>query len=136
MDQKIKEKMIKKAKEVRKNAYVPYSNFPLGASLLTSKGKIFTGANIENASYSLTICAERVAIFKAVSAGYHDFEALIIYGGKNKTITPCGACRQVITEFSRDIEVIMVNENGKEYKKTGAELLPGSFSQGDMDDEL
>lgn len=136
MKKKIKEKMLKLAKEAIKNAYVPYSNFPLSAALLTKEGKIFTGVNIENASYGLTNCAERTAIFKAVSEGYRDFEALLLYGDQEKIITPCGACRQVINEFGDDIEVIMVNKNDKEVSKTSSELLPGAFKQEDMKDEF
>ena len=136
MKKKIKEKMLKKAKTAIENAYVPYSKFPLSAALLTKEGKIFTGVNIENASYSLTNCAERTAIFKAVSEGYKDFEALLLYGKHKKIITPCGACRQVINEFGDDIEVIMVNKNDEEVTKTSYELLPGAFRQEDMDNEL
>ncbi|MGM0437231.1 MAG: cytidine deaminase [Bacillota bacterium] len=136
MKKKTKEKMLKLAKEAIKNAYVPYSNFPLSAALLTKEGKIFTGVNIENASYGLTNCAERTAIFKAVSEGYRDFEALLLYGNQEKTITPCGACRQVINEFGDDIEIIMVNKNDKEVSKTSSELLPGAFKQEDMKDEF
>ncbi len=136
MKNQTKEKMLKLAKEAIENAYVPYSNFPLAVSLLTSDGQIFTGVNIENASYGLTNCAERTAIFKAVSEGYRDFKALLLYGGESKIITPCGACRQVINEFGSDIEVIMVNKDGKEFSKKSSELLPGAFKQEDMEDEF
>lgn len=136
MKKKTKDKMLKKAKDVLENAYVPYSNFPLSAALLTKEGKIFTGVNIENASYGLTNCAERTAIFKAVSKGYREFEALLLYGEQDKIITPCGACRQVINEFGEDIEVIMVNKNDKEVSKKSCELLPGAFKQEDMNDEF
>ncbi|MGM0409491.1 MAG: cytidine deaminase [Bacillota bacterium] len=136
MEKKTKNKMLKMAKEVKKNAYVPYSNFPLAAVLLTKEGEFFTGVNIENASFGLTNCAERTAIFKAVSEGYKNFEALLLYGGKNKTITPCGACRQVINEYGDDIEVIMVNENGDEVSMLSSELLPGAFQKGDMEDDI
>lgn len=133
MKKEIKLKMLKKAKEAIKYAYVPYSNFPLSVALLTKEGKIFTGVNIENASYSLTNCAERTAIFKAVSEGYKDFEALLLYGEQDKIITPCGACRQVINEFGEDIDVIMINKNDEEISKKSCELLPGAFKQEDMD---
>ena len=136
MKKKTKEQMLRLAKEKIKNAYVPYSNFPLAASLLTSDGEIFTGVNIENASYGLTNCAERTAIFKAVSEGYRDFEALLLYGGRSKIITPCGACRQVINEFENDIEVIMINGDGEEFNKRSSELLPGAFKREDMEDEF
>ena len=136
MQKRIKEKMLEKAKNAIKNAYVPYSGFRLSASILTDEGKIFTGVNIENASYGLTICAERTALFKAVSEGYRNFEALLLYSEGDKIITPCGACRQVISEFTNDMEIIMINKNDKEYSKNIAKLLPGAFNQEDMDDEL
>jgi len=136
MKKETKDKMLKKAKNAIKYAYVPYSDFPLSAALLTKEGKIFTGVNIENASYSVTNCAERTAIFKAVSEGYQDFKALLLYGNYEKIISPCGACRQVINEFGEDIEVIMINKNGKEIIKKSCELLPGAFKQEDMDNEF
>lgn len=136
MEKEIKEKMLKKAKNAIKYAYVPYSDFPLSAALLTKEGKIFTGVNIENASYSVTNCAERTAIFKAVSEGYRDFEALLLYGNYEKIITPCGVCRQVINEFGEDIDIIMVNKDGEEITKKSCELLPGAFSKEHMNDEF
>jgi len=136
MKKKTKEKMLKKAKKAIENAYVPYSDFPLAAVLLTKEGSIFTGVNIENASYGLTNCAERTAIFKAVSEGYRDFEALLLYGEQDKIISPCGSCRQVINEFGKDIEVIMVDRNGNELVKSSSELLPSAFKQEDMNNEF
>lgn len=133
MDKEIKEKLFKKARAARENAYVPYSEFPLGAALLTSDGKIFTGCNIEIANYGLTNCAERTAIFKAVSEGYKDFEAVIVVSGTDKPVTPCGSCRQVISEFGDDIEVIMMNIDGKEKSSNIKELLPGAFKQEDIE---
>ena len=91
--------LINLAVEVSNQAYVPYSHFPIGAVLLTKDGEIYTGVNIENASFGLTNCGERTAIFKAVSEGARDFKELIIYGQTEKPISPCGACRQVIAEF-------------------------------------
>ena len=127
-----KEKLYNAAKEVIINAYVPYSNFPLSAALLTKEGKIFTGVNIENAAYGATMCAERTAIFKAVSEGYRDFEAILILTKTNNPVSPCGSCRQVINEFNQDLEVIMMTKDKNEIIKTNDELLPSSFSKDDM----
>lgn len=109
------------------NAYAPYSGFKVGAALRLRDGSIITGCNVENASYSLTICAERNAIFKAVSEGKQDYTAIAIYVDADETFPPCGACRQVIYEFAPDIPVIYGNKHS--ITKTGiAELLPGAFS--------
>ena len=133
MDQKIKEKMFKKAKEAQKNAYVPYSEFPLGAAVLTKDGSIYTGVNIENASFSLTNCAERSAIFTAVSQGERKIEALLIVSSTKNPVPPCGSCRQVIQEFADgDIEIVMMTAEGKELTMTSTELLPGAFSNNDL----
>jgi len=132
VNQEKKEKLYNAAKEVIKNAYVPYSNFPLSAALLTKEGKIFTGVNIENAAYGATMCAERTAIFKAVSEGYRDFEAILILTKTNNPVSPCGSCRQVINEFNQDLEVIMMTKDKNEIIKTNDELLPSSFSKDDM----
>ncbi len=132
IDKKTKDKLLEAAKEVRENAYVPYSNFPLAAALLTKEGKIFTGVNIENAAYGVTMCAERTAIFKAVSEGYTEFETLLLLSDTEKPITPCGSCRQVISEFSNDIDIIMTTYDNGELIKKNKELLPGSFNKDDM----
>jgi cytidine deaminase len=109
------------------NAYAPYSGFKVGAALRLKDGSIITGCNVENASYSLTICAERNAIFKAVSEGKHEYTAIAIYVDADENFPPCGACRQVIYEFAPDIPVIYGNKLS--ITKTGiAELLPGAFS--------
>lgn len=119
-------KLMKIAKEAAKNAYAPYSHFKLGAALKTKSGKIFTGVNVENASYGLTNCAERTAIFKAVSEGEREFEELAIYVNSDKLFTPCGACRQVISEFSDDLKIIVFSN--KEVLETNIiELLPLGF---------
>jgi cytidine deaminase len=134
MKEEIKEKMFKKALEAKKNAYVPYSEFPLGAAVLTEDGSIYTGVNIENASFSLTNCAERSAIFTAVSEGKRKIEALLIISSTENPVPPCGACRQVINEFADgEIEVIMMTETGKEFIMTSKELLPGAFSDSAME---
>lgn len=108
------------------NSYSPYSNFPVGAALITEEGEIFTGTNIENVSFGLSICAERVAIFKAISSGKRNFKAIVIYNSQEKLITPCGACRQVLLEFAPDCEII--NANDQEWKLYNLqELLPEAF---------
>lgn len=123
--------LMKIAENVRKNAYAPYSHFKVGAALYTKSGKVFTGINIENAAYSPTNCAERTAIFKAVSEGEREFVAIAVCGGKGENpdelCTPCGVCRQVLAEFcDGDFKVILGNvKNIREY--TLSELLPHSF---------
>lgn len=118
--------LIEIAKNASKNAYAPYSGFKVGAALLTKEGKIFSGCNVENASYGLTMCAERVAIFKAVSEGYHNFKKMVIFVDSDILFTPCGACRQVIAEFSQDIEITIVSKN-KTLTTNIRELLPYTF---------
>lgn len=133
MDKETKEKMFSAALKAQKNAYVPYSKFPLGAAVLTKDGNIYTGVNIENASFSLTNCAERSAIFTAVSQGEREIEALLLISSTKNPVTPCGSCRQVIKEFADgEIEVIMMTENGKELSMTSTELLPGAFEDAQM----
>jgi len=134
MKKEIREKMFNKALEAKKNAYVPYSEFPLGAAVLTEDGSIYTGVNIENASFSLTNCAERSAIFTAVSEGRKKIEALLIVSSTENPVTPCGACRQVINEFADgEIEVVMMTEAGKKLTMTSTDLLPGAFSDSAME---
>ncbi|MGI6552077.1 MAG: cytidine deaminase [Bacillota bacterium] len=120
--------LVQKAKEASKKSYSPYSRFPVGAALLTKSGKVFTGCNVENASFGLTICAERTAIYKAVSEGETEFLALAVFCTAAEYCTPCGACRQVINEFGSDIDVIMSNAAGDYTVKKSAELLPGAFA--------
>lgn len=120
-------KLIEKAKMARENAYVPYSNFKVGAVLETESGKIFTGGNVENSSFGLSMCAERVAIFKAVSEGETKFKRMIIIADTKDVVSPCGACRQVMSEFG-NFEVILSNMKGK-MKVTDVEsLLPMAFN--------
>ena len=128
-----KEQLVALAKEAMKKAYSPYSGYKVGAALLCADGTVYTGCNIENASYSATNCAERTAIFKAVSEGHRDFTAIAICGGKDGVISgafpPCGVCRQVMREFCRDDFLIHMADAGDAYKTvTMAELLPHSFS--------
>lgn len=128
-----KEQLIATATEAMKMSYSPYSGFSVGAALLCADGTVYTGCNIENASFTPTVCAERTAIFKAVSEGKRDFTAIAIVGGKGCEITdfcpPCGVCRQVMSEFC-DLETFEVYLfDGRESKTyTLAELLPASFS--------
>ena len=121
--------LIDLAIETSKKAYVPYSHFPIGAVLVAKNGQIFTGVNIENASFGLTNCGERTAIFKAVSEGVTDFEELIIYGETEQPVSPCGACRQVMAEFfSKDLKVTLVAKDKSTVVMTVRELLPYSFT--------
>lgn len=122
--------LIKLAKGARENAYVPYSNFAVGAAVLTKKGNIYTGCNVENASYGLTTCAERTAIVKAVSQGERELEAIAVVADTPGPCSPCGACRQIIGEFGENIKVIMGNLKGDLEVKESGELLPGRFGLG------
>ena len=120
--------LIDLAIDASRKAYVPYSHFPIGAALLTKSGQIFTGVNIENASFGLTNCGERTAIFKAVSEGYKDFSHLVVYGKTKEPVSPCGACRQVMAEFfPEDMKVTLVAEDRSTVEMTVSELLPYSF---------
>ena len=121
--------LIDLAIETSKKAYVPYSHFPIGAVLVAKNGQIFTGVNIENASFGLTNCGERTAIFKAISEGVTEFEELIVYGETQKPVSPCGACRQVMAEFfSQDLKVTLVAKDKSTVVMTVKELLPYSFT--------
>ena len=128
-----KKKYIEEANKMLLKAYIPYSKFPVGAALVTKEGKIYTGCNIENASYGLCDCAERTAIFKAVSEGERDFSYLVITGETDGPISPCGACRQVIAEFCNPkMPVLLTNVKGDEKEVTVEQLLPGAFSIEDL----
>ena len=133
MEKILIEKLIKKAIEMLNFSYAPYSNFHVGAALLTSEGEIYTGCNIENAAYGPSNCAERTAIFKAVSEGKKEFEAIAVVGGKNGKIEnfcpPCGVCRQVLAEFcKKDIEIVLAKSTNEYKIMTLEQLLPESFS--------
>ena len=122
--------LIQQANKAKEKSYSPYSKFRVGAALLTDDKKIYTGTNIESASYSLTICAERVAIFEAVAKGEKNFKAIAITSDMNDFITPCGACRQVLAEFcDEELDVIMTNKNLESKIVKLKELLPYSFKK-------
>lgn len=129
------EQLIKAAIEAKEHAYAPYSNFRVGAALLTKGGKMYQGCNIENAAYSPTNCAERTAFFKAVYEGEREFEAIAINGDGDDYLFPCGVCRQVMAEFcDPDTFLIYVSKkNGAYQKYTLAELFPGAFTKDDID---
>ncbi len=127
-----RENLLNLAREARKNAYAPYSGFSVGAALLTRDGQIFLGANVENASYTPTCCAERVALFSAVFAGKRELDAIAVVGGfgeeEKPLCTPCGVCRQALSEFcSDDFLVILSDEKGNPSEMTLGELLPHRF---------
>lgn len=123
--------LINIAQQVRRWAYVPYSKFRVGAALLTESGKIYDGCNIENAAYTPTICAERVAVFKAVSDGERSFTAIAVV--TDKGVAPCGVCRQVLAEFGMDTIVLIAEGDGKLVQETTVRgLLPGAFTPGDL----
>ncbi len=119
--------LIIRAKEASENSYSPYSNYKVGAALLTADGEIFTGTNIENASFPAGVCAERVAIFQAVKQGKKNFEALAIFAEGEHYPFPCGICRQVMSEFSKDLKVIIAKNEYDYVVKTITELLPDMF---------
>lgn len=126
------EALLQAAKEAQKRAYVPYSRFAVGAALLTASGKVFTGCNVENASYGLTICAERVAVGCAVAAGERDFVAMAIVAPSPGPVSPCGACRQVLVEFNPKMRLILANLQGEVLETTAGDLLPGAFTARDL----
>lgn len=119
--------LVELANEARRRAYAPYSNYPVGAALRTKAGRIFTGVNVENAAYPTTMCAERVAIYKAVSEGEREFEVIAVVtpnGG-----SPCGGCRQVMAEFGLDTVVLIADGQGRLLQQTTVrDLLPGAFT--------
>ena len=124
--------LVDEAIKAKVNAVAVYSNFHVGAALLTDKNKIYSGCNIESSSYSLTICAERTAIFKAVSEGQRNFKAIAISGDTEDFISPCGSCRQVISDLCGNIDVVMINSRGEYIIKKTSELLPFAFGDKDL----
>lgn len=126
------EKLVQLAKEAMQNAYAPYSKFQVGAALLAKDGTVFKGCNIENASYGATNCAERTAMFKAVSEGYRAFEKIAIVASSGDYAAPCGICRQVLFEFMPDGKVILDSEEKGMVTYTVRELLPFGFTGEDI----
>lgn len=125
-------RLIAAAVEARGRAYAPYSGFPVGAALLSKGGRVFTGCNVENASYGLTVCAERVALFRAVSEGVREFQAIAIACG-DAPCSPCGACRQVLYEFAPNLTVILADGKGRRWETVPlSALLPKSFGPADL----
>ena len=124
--------LVAAALKARDAAYAPYSKFRVGAALLTQDGRVFTGCNVENAAYSPSICAERVAVAKAVEAGALTFTAIAVATATTPPSTPCGVCRQVLREFGRELEVLCVNPAGDRRVHRLRELLPHSFSGKDL----
>lgn len=128
------ELLFQAAKAVVPNAYAPYSNYPVASSLLCEPDRIHTGVNVENASYPVCVCAERVAVGSAITAGHTKFRAILILTMNEEPIPPCGACRQVLFEFKNDMPVILANEKGTMRVLKLHELLPGGFTSKDIED--
>ena len=125
-----KDRLWQAAVDARKNAYAPYSGFTVGAALLAADGRIFTGCNVENAAYSPTLCAERVALGAAIAAGVRDFAAIAVIGGRGEILAdtpPCGVCRQTLSEFTDGGMTVLFLDGGVRIERTLAELLPHSF---------
>jgi cytidine deaminase len=127
LDEAGRQQLLNRARQAREAAYAPYSDFRVGAALLTAAGEIYTGCNIENASLGATICAERVAIFKAVAAGCRAFTALAVIADTPEPVAPCGLCRQVLAEFAPDCQVLMATLTGQSLLLNLKELLPQAF---------
>lgn len=125
-----KRELVDSALGARNSAYAPYSSFAVGAAVRTGSGEIFTGCNVENASYGATMCAERVAVFKAVSAGHTTFAEIAVVADYSEPLPPCGMCRQVIAEFAPSAVVIMANTNGAARVSSMGELFPSTFDLG------
>jgi cytidine deaminase len=128
-----RQELIAAALEAQKRFYAPYSNFPVGAAIRTASGKVFQGCNVENASYGLTICAERVAATSAVAAGEKEFVGVAV--ASRGGLSPCGACRQFLAEFSPNVEIVMVNslKPSEIHEATLSQLLPGRFEGADIE---
>lgn len=126
-------RLVAAAVEARGRAYAPYSGFAVGAALLSKGGRVFTGCNVENASYGITVCAERVALFKAVSDGVREFEAIAIACGDAPCL-PCGACRQALYEFTPNLKVVLADGEGRNWEVMPlSQLLPRAFGPSDLE---
>lgn len=134
MDSEMVQRLLDAARQAAETAYVPYSDFPVGAAILTGDGQIVTGANIENASYGLTVCGERVAVFTAAAAGHREIRAVAISTPRHPGATPCGACRQVLNEFKPAAEELVVLLDGPDgtIELGLSDLLPMSFGPRDL----
>ena len=122
--------LLDQAAAARERAYAPYSHFPVGAAVLTNSGEVYTGCNVENASYGATCCAERVALFKAISEGHKEIRAIAVVAAGEEVVPPCGICRQVMIELAPQAVVAMANLEGKRETQRVAELLPSPFGGG------
>jgi cytidine deaminase len=125
--------LIERARQAAEAAYAPYSRFRVGAAVRDVDGRIFTGCNIENASYGLTICAERVAVFRAVAEGAKQFDALVVYTPTPRPTAPCGACRQVLFEFGAGMAIVCVCDGSDRIVTTLRDLLPAAFGPASLD---
>ena len=133
IDQATAEMLLEKARDAATRAYVPYSNFPVGAALITDDGTVVTGCNVENASFGLTCCAERTAIFTAVAAGHRVVRAIAVTAPRVPTVTPCGACRQVLNEFKpADADLLVLLDGPDQRVVPLGELLPAAFGPRDL----
>ncbi len=131
LDDTLRKKLIQEAVAARQWAYAPYSKYPVGAALLAASGRVYTGVNVENAAYPTTMCAERVALFSAVSEGEREFEAIAVVTANGGT--PCGSCRQVLAEFGLETVVIIADQEGNRIlEMTISQLLPAAFTPGDL----
>ncbi len=131
LNEALRQQLVETAVQARRWAYAPYSNYAVGAALLTESGKVYDGVNVENAAYPTTMCAERVAVFKAVSEGERNFAAIAVVTSNGGT--PCGSCRQVLAEFGVDTLVIIADAGGRVIQELSvAELLPGAFLPQDL----
>jgi cytidine deaminase len=124
--------LFEAAREALKNAYAPYSGFRVGAAIRTKTGKIYAGCNVENSSYGLTVCAERIALFKAVSEGEKEFVSLALVTEGEKPVAPCGACRQALAEFDPALRILLCTPDGVRQTTTLSELLPNAFGRNDL----
>jgi len=127
------DELVARAGEARERAYAPYSGFRVGAAVLTSSGETFTGANVENASYSVAICAERVAASQAVASGHRDIRAVAVVSSARKPTPPCGVCRQFLFEFDADMTVVFEGPDGARRTWTLSDLLPDAFGPRDLE---
>lgn len=135
-DQEELQELIEAARDAADKAYCPYSGFAVGAAVLAEDGRIFSGCNVENASYGLTICAERNALAHAVSQGVRAFRCVVVYRPGERPVTPCGACRQMIAEFGDNIEVVCVSASGARYRTIIDDLIPQMFTRSALEDRV